>query len=320
MKIAVIGGGITGLTTALALQETGAKVDIFSRDPFEKMTSYAAGAISYPYGVEDSPRTQEWYRQNDAVLLSMIDEPEAGIFWANWTKCTYDPDLEIPEFFMRLRDARVLSEAECPQDYKKGMVARLLVMHVGRYYPFLRKKFESGGGTFTMREIKNLKELEKDFDLIVNATGINARHFVNDAQVYPMRGQVVIIKNPGIDFHFATFEGRNYFYPRYEEILIGGSADVGEWDLTPDDALTKQILSWAATLDPRLQNPEVLSVRVGLRPMRPEVRVERDEQSCAVPVIHNYGQGGAGYTIAWGCAYEARDLALGKAGKAGRAA
>lgn len=313
MKIAVIGGGITGLTTALALQEAGCAVTIFSRDPFEKTTSYAAGAISYPYAVEDSTRAQVWYAQNDEMLMSLMDDPAAGIFWAHWKKCTLDPNFEIPEMYMRLRDARVITGDDCPLGYKKGVQAKLLVMHVGRYYPFLKQRFERAGGTFYLREIKNFGELEKDFDLIVNATGVHARYFAQDEAVYPMRGQVVIIKNPGVNFHFATFEGKNYFYPRIDEILIGGSAEIGEWDLTPNDVLTRDMLAWAKTVDPLLKNPEIINVRVGLRPMRPQIRVERDEHSCAVPVVHNYGQGGAGYTVAWGCAFAARDLVLGTA-------
>ena len=41
--------------------------------------------------------------------------------------------------------------------------------------------------------------------------------------------------------------------------------------------------------------------RVGLRPTRPNVRVEMDEVQ-GTAVIHNYGHGGAGVTLSWGCA------------------
>jgi len=47
---------------------------------------------------------------------------------------------------------------------------------------------------------------------------------------------------------------------------------------------------------------------VGLRPHRSAgVRVERDSD---LPVIHNYGHGGAGVSLSWGCAEEAADLAM----------
>ncbi len=43
--------------------------------------------------------------------------------------------------------------------------------------------------------------------------------------------------------------------------------------------------------------------RVGLRPARPTVRLEA-EQAGGRPVVHNYGHGGAGVTLSWGCAQE----------------
>ena len=53
-------------------------------------------------------------------------------------------------------------------------------------------------------------------------------------------------------------------------------------------------------------------MQVGLRPLRTSgVRLERDNVTVAtgVPVIHNYGHGGSGITLHWGCAQEAVALA-----------
>lgn len=55
-----------------------------------------------------------------------------------------------------------------------------------------------------------------------------------------------------------------------------------------------------------------MDVQVGLRPLRTSgVRLERDDISMAtgVPIIHNYGHGGSGITLHWGCAQEAVSLA-----------
>ena len=53
---------------------------------------------------------------------------------------------------------------------------------------------------------------------------------------------------------------------------------------------------------------EVLDVQVGLRPARPEVRLELDGIAECL-VLHHYGHGGAGLTLSWGSALEAVQMA-----------
>ena len=50
---------------------------------------------------------------------------------------------------------------------------------------------------------------------------------------------------------------------------------------------------------PELRGAKVVRHKVGLRPVRPAVRLERDGA-----VIHCYGHGGAGVTLSWGVADE----------------
>ena len=54
---------------------------------------------------------------------------------------------------------------------------------------------------------------------------------------------------------------------------------------------------------PGIERARVVAHRVGLRPVRPEVRLE-----AAGRVVHCYGQGGAGVTVSWGCADEVARL------------
>jgi len=59
-----------------------------------------------------------------------------------------------------------------------------------------------------------------------------------------------------------------------------------------------------------IDEPRVLAARVGLRPFRRSgVRLERDQLPDGRIVIHNYGHGGSGFTLSWGCAREVVDLA-----------
>lgn len=63
----------------------------------------------------------------------------------------------------------------------------------------------------------------------------------------------------------------------------------------------------AEAILPEIKSAEVDSTWAGLRPTRTRIRLEL-EQGFTAPVIHNYGHGGAGFTVHWGCAGEAVKL------------
>ena len=50
----------------------------------------------------------------------------------------------------------------------------------------------SNGGQINRRKISTLSELT-DYDIIINCTGLGARHLVNDPLVYPIQGQTVAV-------------------------------------------------------------------------------------------------------------------------------
>ena len=79
--------------------------------------------------------------------------------------------------------------------------------------------------------------------------------------------------------------------------VLGGTAIEGEWSRTPEPAVAASILERAARIEPRLADARVLRHKVGLRPARPAVRLER-----VGDVVHCYGHGGCGVTVSWGCA------------------
>jgi D-amino-acid oxidase len=68
--------------------------------------------------------------------------------------------------------------------------------------------------------------------------------------------------------------------------------------------VTADIVRRSRELVPALAGAEILRSAVGLRPFRPVVRLERKGD-----VVHCYGHGGAGITLAWGCAADVAELA-----------
>jgi len=90
-----------------------------------------------------------------------------------------------------------------------------------------------------------------------------------------------------------------YVLPRSRDIVVGGTEDVGDWSRTPSPETARALLERAERLVPGISRARVLRHRVGLRPARDEVRLER-----VGDVVHCYGHGGAGVTLSWGCADE----------------
>jgi D-amino-acid oxidase len=151
--------------------------------------------------------------------------------------------------------------------------------------------------------------LPEHADVVVNAAGLGARLTAEDSSVHPVRGQVVLVSQVGLERWWlgsAPDGAPVYVVPRSRDIVVGGTDDEGEWSRTPDPAAAERILARATELVPELAHAAVLRHRVGLRPARPEVRLETERRGEST-VVHCYGHGGAGVTLSWGCAAEVAD-------------
>ena len=118
----------------------------------------------------------------------------------------------------------------------------------------------------------------------------------------------MVVKNPGITEFFSEDTGLSpdllCIYPHGETVVLGGSAIDGEGDLRDDPETARAILDRCAEIEPALATAQVIAHRVGARPTRVEVRVEAERLANGVTVFHNYGHGGSGVTLSWGCAGE----------------
>ena len=102
-------------------------------------------------------------------------------------------------------------------------------------------------------------------------------------------------------------DGMVYTLPHGDRVVCGGTdraAASGEGDPPqPDAAVEAAILERCRTAVPALAQAPVLSRAIGLRPVAPAVRLARHTLQGRV-VVTNYGHGGAGVTLSWGCAEE----------------
>jgi D-amino-acid oxidase len=124
----------------------------------------------------------------------------------------------------------------------------------------------------------------------------------NDTALYPVLGQVLIALYDHPIPNIAYDEGPNslaYIIQRKSDVILGGTADPGVASLDVDEPEAMDIIRRCSNLVPGLEYAKIQEIKVGLRPGRKKVRVERDP---IYPVVHNYGHGGSGFTLAWGCA------------------
>ena len=290
-RVIVVGAGVVGLTCAVRLLEAGHRVDVVARDLPLETTSAVAAALWYPYLASPPERVTAWARASYGVLEELAADPATGVAMRTGTELLRDPS---PDPWWREAVPSLDRETALPPGYADGWTFVSPVVDMPVHLRWLAGRLDALDGTLTRM---NLSALPDDGSVVVNATGLGARHFGADPSVVPVRGQVVVVEQVGLERWVLDAAGLTYVVPRAHEIVLGGTDVAGEWSRTPDPGVAEAILHRAAALVPEVEGARVLRHKVGLRPSRPTVRIERVGN-----VIHCYGHGGAGVTLGWGCA------------------
>jgi D-amino-acid oxidase len=312
LDIIVVGCGVSGLTTGLALVEAGYQVRIVSRDLPWQTTSAVAAAYWYPYKAFPEDRVLAWGARTLDRLYELVDQPDSGVAIRPFTDL-FEKEVPDPWWKEAVRVFRRATPDELRKGYVDGFTAEAPLAETPVYLDFLLRRFRDKGGVLDHRPegIRTLTELCAPDTLIVNCTGLGSRKLLGDEELYPIRGQVVRVTNPGLTDGFLDESGRlalTYIVPRRVDVVLGGTAEDNEWGTDADPAVMREILSKCLELEPRLRGQQVLGTRVGLRPARSAVRLEIEETEVGCPLVHNYGHGGAGFTLSWGCAEKVVEL------------
>jgi D-amino-acid oxidase len=307
--VLVIGAGVCGLITALQLAEDGYPVRVIARELPQESTSCAAGAIWGPYMVENDLRILPWSEETRLVLNGLAGTPGTGVRVVYGLEAARG-DVEIPEWATTLDGFRRARPDEVPAGFSCGWWYTAPIVEMPLYLAYLQRLAEAAGVPIERRAIESLDEATGAAPIVVNCTGVDARTLAHDDQLTPTRGQLVVVENPGVEEFFAEHDETptpTYYLPQGPKVVLGGSAHDGETDRVPDPKISREIIERCAEIEPRLRDAKVLAHRVGLRPMRPSIRLEIEEAADG-HVIHNYGHGGAGVTTSWGCAREVSRL------------
>ena len=198
------------------------------------------------------------------------------------------------------------------------------MIDMGAYLPWLISEIKAMGGVLVSRclQADDLSQPEHllgtyEASQLIHCSGLGASALVGDADVFPVRGAWYTFRNDGSLFpvieeaHCSSLvagdERDNFLFvlPRgSDQLVVGGvaNAHVSDMNLPANSAMLEAMLQESGTWLPELRGlrPEDRSdLRVGLRPFRNgSVRLELDDRG----ILHNYGHGGSGVLLSWGCA------------------
>lgn len=309
-KVLVIGSGVSGLTTALLGLQQGHDVHMVYRDHWSDTVSAVAAAIWFPFAAEPQDKVNSWSRDTYEVFEDLASQTKkTGVFMTNFLVLVEDPEYVYWESALPPASVTPAEPDWILPGYATAYYVKVPLSDSSVYMPYLQETFIELGGTSEQRTVTNLKEECKKADWVINCSGLGAQALCNDQKMFPIQGQIIQLEKPLepvktlMDEHMP--HRLAYILPRTNDVILGGTARPHESSTDVDPDATQKIIAQCVKRLPVLANAAVKNVRVGLRPGRSQVRLEKEE---GLPIIHNYGHGGSGYTISWGCAREAIGL------------
>lgn len=317
--VTIVGAGVSGLTCGVVLAERGYRTAIFTEQIGPGTTSAAAAAIWYPYDAGPSDKTITWALQTYRTLLDLAGDTRSGVSIIELRTFSRTGEIEIPEWALPLGGRRLQANSEVPAAFASGFALNVLLMDTTIYLDYLARRFcDAGGEINTGRRLAQLEDVGPACDLVINCTGFGARTLVLDSDLEPHRGQVAIV--PKIDLPCAIACDSTplmYAIPRTKDCVFGGTNQLSD-SRTVDPAATARLVAECSRVL-NIDQPEVLAERVGIRPFRLSgVRVERTQLRDGRTAIHNYGHGGSGFTLSWGCAEAVARIAAAECGPTSR--
>jgi D-amino-acid oxidase len=285
-------------------------------------------------------RSKEWCMTSYEVFGSLSKRPETGVFMRPVVFYFREPISQRPRDLAKMNELKdkvrgFVHDAQLIEDGGVNPAAgmRDAYQHVApmidtdSYMSWLMGKVRRAGCGVVQGRVngplsRNERYLKALFgvECIVNCSGLGALELADD-DMYPLRGALIRVRNDGASMppvlkaHCVAHEQGSaeqdmvFIVPRGNGTLVlGGLTEPHQWGLDLDLETygpVQEMLRRCRDFLPALAGAELdpdEPLRVGLRPFRQgNVRLEREPGTC---VIHNYGHGGSGVTLSWGCAQE----------------
>lgn len=294
---------------------------------------YAGGNFSCITG-DDAPTLQydKFTYQNLGALQRKLGGPECGLdrFPSSEYWDEQPSQAKISSLKSYLSDYQEVPSAQLPHGVAFGIKFTTWNFNCPKFLKALQQYLKRQGVNFEKRKITHVSQaFAHGTKVVFNCTGIGARKLggVEDTNVYPTRGQVVVVKAPHIKENAMRWgaDYATYIIKRpysHDQLILGGFLQKDDWTADTLQDQTDDILQRTTKLLPKIlaANPggpnfsdlEILRVAAGLRPSRHGgARIEKTVSEGKV-LVHNYGASGYGYQAGLGMAAKAVGLALGR--------
>lgn len=323
-EVVVVGAGVSGLTCAVRLLEAGYRVRVVAAEMCTdaqrvrrageppSMCSRFAAAVWYPYEIQPAAKVKRWANESLRRYRILAEHEENGVSIIRFNLLLCKKLNPVDWDLLEECEREIIPVHELPPGYKLGLRLRVPLIDTDVFLPFLQGHVQQLGGTIEHRALDSKDEMPDLGSVVVNCTGLGARALCGDKKLYPLRGQVLRVQTSMVKRWSLALprDGRPiYVIPRKNDCVLGGTEERGEWGEQPNEKTLRKIEKTCRWLEPSLDEGYTVDSRLaGLRPGRKTgVRLEVEPvDDCTV--IHNYGHGGAGFTVAWGCAEEVKEL------------
>ena len=300
IKARVIGCGVIGLTVARLLSQKGWSVEVVYEANYTNTTSYIAAAVWHPFLVEKSTRILKWAEDSYKYFECISNQSNTGVSIVKGQELS-SYRISTPEWASILKNFHITNS----NSWNTVWSYEAPVIEMPQYLSWLKLECLKNNVIFKQQKINNILKNSKDFDCIINSSGMGSKKLNIDKKLFPIRGQVCWIKKPNWLNDFCIFhledEVNGYIIPRKNDAVIGTTAQKNDLCKEPRKKDANFILNICKKVNPKIQNIEIESHHVGHRPAR--------EKICNSVVVQGdvilgnlYGHGGSGVTLSWGSA------------------
>jgi len=257
-RFAVLGSGVSGLSTARLLQRHfNGGVTIYAKDLPPNTTSNISGAHWSPTTVFDPGSTSAKFNEQflKACRISnrsfqLLVGAEYGVRWID-TFILYrnEPGVgdELPGGNNLYPGIEIHRDPDRYFGFPFVKQFTTMLIEPSIYLAALLRDFYVAGGRVVVKEFRSREEIMRLPESVVfNCTGLGARALFDDQKLSPVRGQLeVLLPQPEVDYCYLS---RGYMFPRRDGIILGGTFDHDDWSLEPRTDQATEILETHAEI------------------------------------------------------------------------